>query len=430
MKQPAPIGNQPIWTGLDFADHFVTFAIAVVVGRRKRAVVGFVLPYRGSEMRHAVMGDGLEPRPPVTVERRSACSFALGIVDRGDEIGVWRIVVRAALLGREFVRRQADDAERATFRAKPLGEPEVLGEEPSEQRLAERQVPGIERTAQTGIARNRSVGRPTAGRGELGNASAESVDDDDRLALAAEMFDMVASHRRGRISRHYEHRTSEKFESLKRATTSLVGMACLSTMLQCNTAAMRIAVIDESASRASVIEEGLAQLGESEIFVLTDRLGLLAQIERIEPDVVLIDLGNPSRDVLEEYFAVSRAVARPIAMFVDQSDDEMIGASIDAGVSVYVVDGLASNRIRPVLDLAVRRFNAFARLQADLADARGKLAERETIDRAKRILMDGKGITEPEAYAELRRKAMSSSRRIAEIAEAVVTAHDLLGGKT
>jgi len=198
-------------------------------------------------------------------------------------------------------------------------------------------------------------------------------------------------------------------------------------MLQCNTPGMRIVVIDESASRASVIEEGLAQLGDSEIFVLSDRFGLLGQIERIEPDVVLIDLGNPSRDVLEEYFAVSRAMARPIAMFVDRSDEEMIGASIDAGVSVYVVDGLASNRIRPVLDLAVRRFNAFARLQADLADARGKLAERDTIDRAKRILMDGKGITEPEAYAELRRKAMSSSRRIAEIAEAVVTAHDLLG---
>ena len=190
---------------------------------------------------------------------------------------------------------------------------------------------------------------------------------------------------------------------------------------------MRIAVIDESASRASIIEEGLSLMTDSEIFVLTERQGLLARIEEIAPDVVLIDLGNPSRDVLEEYFTVSRALARPIAMFVDESDDQAIAGSIDAGVSVYVVDGLASNRIRPVLDLAVRRFNAFARLQSDLAEAQGKLAERETIDRAKRILMQSKGVSEPEAYAELRRKAMSSSRRIAEIAEAVVTAHDLLG---
>ena len=190
---------------------------------------------------------------------------------------------------------------------------------------------------------------------------------------------------------------------------------------------MRIAIVDESASRASIIEEGLAQLPDSELFVLTARHGLMAKIEEIAPDVVLIDLGNPSREVLEEYIAVSRVVARPIAMFVDESDEEAIGASIDAGVSAYVVDGLAVGRIHSILDLAVRRFNAFARLQSDLAEAQGKLAERETIDRAKRILMQGKGVAEPEAYAELRRKAMSSNRRIAEIAEAVVTAHDLLG---
>lgn len=191
---------------------------------------------------------------------------------------------------------------------------------------------------------------------------------------------------------------------------------------------MRIAVIDESASRASVIREGLAQLGDSEIFVLTERHGVLAELGRIAPDVVLIDLGNPSRDVLEEYFAVTRALARPIAMFVDRADEEAIGASIDAGVSVYVVDGLAASRIRPVVDLAVRRFHAFARLQADLDEAKGKLAERECIDKAKRILMNGRGMSETQAYAELRRKAMDASRRIAEIAEAVVTAHELMEG--
>lgn len=191
---------------------------------------------------------------------------------------------------------------------------------------------------------------------------------------------------------------------------------------------MRIAVVDESASRASVIREGLALLGDSEIFVLSERHGILAELARIAPDVVLIDLGNPSRDVLEEYFAVTRALARPIAMFVDRSDEEAIGASIDAGVSVYVVDGLAASRIRPVVDLAVRRFHAYARLQADLDEARGKLAERDCIDKAKRILMHGRGMSEVQAYAELRRKAMDASRRIAEVAEAVVTAHELMEG--
>ena len=192
---------------------------------------------------------------------------------------------------------------------------------------------------------------------------------------------------------------------------------------------MRIAVVDESAVRASVIEEGLAALPDCEIFVLTDRNGLVAALGRIDPHIVLMDLGNPSRDVLEEYFAVSRALDRPIAMFVDESDDESIAASIDAGVSAYVVDGLAASRIRPLLDLAIRRFNAFARLQSDLADAKGKLAERETIDKAKRILMDSRGLPEPEAYAELRKTAMNQGKRIADIAEALVTAHKLMGGR-
>lgn len=190
---------------------------------------------------------------------------------------------------------------------------------------------------------------------------------------------------------------------------------------------MRIVIIDESAARASIIEEGLGALDDCEIHTITHREGLLARVAEIGPDIVFMDLGNPSRDVLEEYFSVSRALDRPIAMFVDESDDDSIAASIDAGVTAYVVDGLAANRIRPLLETTLRRFNAFSRLQTELAEARGKLAARDTIDKAKRILMDGKGLTEPQAYAELRAKAMSSNRRIVTIAEAVVTAHELMG---
>lgn len=198
-------------------------------------------------------------------------------------------------------------------------------------------------------------------------------------------------------------------------------------MLRCNMLRVRIVIVDENAGRASIIKEGLCTIPSGEVYVLTEREELVSRIAQIEPDIVLIDLGNPSRDVLEDYFAVSRALAKPIAMFVDESDEEAIAQSIDAGVSAYVVNGLSAERIRPVLDLAVRRFEAFSRLQHDLAEARGKLAEREMIDRAKRIIMDGKGVSEPEAYGELRRKAMSTNRRIVDIAEAVVTAHDLVG---
>jgi len=190
---------------------------------------------------------------------------------------------------------------------------------------------------------------------------------------------------------------------------------------------MRIAIVDESAARAAIIQEGLGDVEDCETLVITERRALIAQVAAFEPDIVLMDLGNPSRDVLEEYFVVSRALAKPIAMFVDESDEESIAASVDAGVSAYVVDGFSKSRIKPLLDLAVRRFNAFSRLESDLAEARGQLAERANVDKAKRILMNSRGLSEPEAYKELRSQAMRSSKRIADVAEALVLADQIMG---
>jgi len=186
--------------------------------------------------------------------------------------------------------------------------------------------------------------------------------------------------------------------------------------------------VDESPARAAVIEEGLRDAGLSDISVLVERRGLVAMLERLAPDVVLINLENPGRDMLEESFALSRALARPIAMFVDQSDEQSIAEAVDAGISAYVVDGLRADRIKPILELAVRRFKAFSRLQAELAEARSALAERKTVDRAKLLLMKRRGIDEPSAYGLLRKQAMDSGRRINEIAEALLTADRLLGG--
>jgi two-component system, response regulator / RNA-binding antiterminator len=191
---------------------------------------------------------------------------------------------------------------------------------------------------------------------------------------------------------------------------------------------MRIAIIDESPARAAVIEEGLREAGLPDIRIFGERGGLVARIEAFAPDVILIDMANPRRDELEEAFAVSRALARPVAMFVDQSDDAAMEAAIDAGVSAYVVDGFAKARIKPVLDLAIRRFNAFARLRAELDEAKNALAERKALDAAKALLMKKRGIDEPEAYAQLRKAAMDSGRRIADVADALLTAEKLMGG--
>ena len=189
---------------------------------------------------------------------------------------------------------------------------------------------------------------------------------------------------------------------------------------------MRIAIVDESAARAAVIEEGLRDAGLTDITVFAERRGIAARLEALSPDVVLIDLGNPHRDELEELFVLSRALARPVAMFVDQSDTDGIEAAIDAGVSAYVVDGLKKERIKPILELAIRRFNAFARLRNELDEARGALADHKAIDRAKALLMKKRNIDEPAAYAALRKAAMDSGRRIADVADALLTAERLM----
>jgi len=193
---------------------------------------------------------------------------------------------------------------------------------------------------------------------------------------------------------------------------------------------MRIAIIDTSTTRAAIISEGLREAGLDDLVLIDNSHALVAQIEAANPEVVLINLENPSRDVLEEYFAVSRALAKPIAMFVDQSNPEATAAAIDAGVSAYIIDGLSKQRIMPIVDLAVRRFNAFSRLQAELHEARNALADRAAIDKAKAILMRRRAIDEPAAYALLRSHAMQSNRRIAEVAEAIITSAALMGDDT
>lgn len=189
---------------------------------------------------------------------------------------------------------------------------------------------------------------------------------------------------------------------------------------------MRIVIVDDSGLRATVLEDGLREAGFTDITPVPPQSGFVAKLERMAPDVVLVNLGNPSRDALEEMLMVSRALERPIAMFVDQSDDAMIAAAIDAGISAYVVDGLRKERVRPIMELAIRRFNAFSKMRAELHEARSALAERKTLDRAKAILMSSRGLTEPEAYSMLRTAAMNQGRKLVDVAEALISASALL----
>jgi response regulator NasT len=190
---------------------------------------------------------------------------------------------------------------------------------------------------------------------------------------------------------------------------------------------LHILLIDDNAARASIIEEGLREAGHRTVTVITDMRHLLPQIARADPDVIFIDLENPNRDVLEQMFQVSRTVQRPVAMFVDQSDKASIEAAIDAGVSAYVVNGMRKDRVQPILDTAISRFNAFHRLRGELDRTKQALEDRKIIDKAKGILMKSRNISEDDAYALLRKTAMNESRRMADVARSLVTAAKLLG---
>jgi response regulator NasT len=189
---------------------------------------------------------------------------------------------------------------------------------------------------------------------------------------------------------------------------------------------LTILVIDENAIRASIIEEGLNEAGHLNVRVIHEMQGVARLIETMDPDVIIIDIENPNRDMMEHMFQLTRMISRPIAMFVDRSDTAAIEAAVDAGVSAYVVDGLKKERIKPILDMAVSRFNAFSRLQRELVEARNALEERKVIERAKGILMKMRGLSEEQAFALLRQTAMNEKKKLADIAQSVVTAAGLL----
>jgi len=189
---------------------------------------------------------------------------------------------------------------------------------------------------------------------------------------------------------------------------------------------LSIVIIDENRLRASVIEAGLREAGYDNLTIINDVTGIARRIADIEPDVIFIDLENPNRDMLENMFQLSRAVQRPIAMFVDRSDQATIEAAVDAGVSAYVVDGLKRERVKPILDMAISRFNAYSRMARELEEARSELENRKLIDRAKGILISTRGLSEADAYALLRKTAMNQNRKISEIAESLITAAGLL----
>ena len=218
-----------------------------------------------------------------------------------------------------------------------------------------------------------------------------------------------------------------------RSTPKVLGPAtvlqarCIHAMPLRMVAHLTIVVVEEDRDRAIAIVDALKESADCEVFVIGNSSGLARKIATHAPDIVLIDVDNPTRDMMEELTLASGPLERPVAMFVSSAAGDLAQTAVEAGVSAYVVDGLSPARIKPVIDTAIARFRMVRQMRTELAETRRALEERKVIDRAKGLLMKAKGIDEDAAYALLRKTAMDQGRRVADVAEALVTAAGLLG---
>jgi response regulator NasT len=190
---------------------------------------------------------------------------------------------------------------------------------------------------------------------------------------------------------------------------------------------MRVLVVDESPERADILREGLRHAGYEVSASLSSPVSLLATIDELKPDVIVIDTQSPSRDVLEHLVVLTQHTPRPVVMFSSDGAPETIREAVRAGVSAYVVDGLDPSRIRAIIDVAIAQFEDFQRLREELAEANLKLAERKLVEKAKGLLMKTRSLDEQAAYALLRKFAMDRKLRLGEVAQQLIDAADLLG---
>src|SRR5271170_2698871 len=181
--------------------------------------------------------------------------------------------------------------------------------------------------------------------------------------------------------------------------------------------ALRVLLVDQEPDRASTLERVLRDEGYDLVGKVAPDPEFVARVRALAPDIIIVDMALPDRDTLEYMAMITRDQPKPIVMFADASDETMIGRAVKAGVSAYVVDGVEPQRVKPILDVAIAQFREFQALRDELAQTKTTLAGRKVIDRAKGLLMAERGLSEDQAYRELRKLAMDRGMRLTDVAE-------------
>jgi len=186
-------------------------------------------------------------------------------------------------------------------------------------------------------------------------------------------------------------------------------------------------LVDDSQKDVSLLKEGLQAAGYDVVEVSTSAVALLDRVAALSPDVIIIDSDSPTRDTLEHLSFVSAQQPRPIVLFTEDRDNATIQAALKAGVSAYVVAGMQPDRLQPILDVAVARFEQDRALRDELRETQGRLVERKLIERAKGLVMKQKGVDEAEAFRMMRKLAMDRNRKMHEIAQQIIDVAELMG---
>ena len=185
-------------------------------------------------------------------------------------------------------------------------------------------------------------------------------------------------------------------------------------------------VADDSQKDVSLLNEGLKLAGYDVVEVSMSASALLDRVADLQPDVIIIDSDSPTRDTLEQLSFVNARQPRPIVLFTEDRDNETIQAALQAGVSAYVVAGMQPDRLQPILDVAVARFEQDRALRDELRDTQERLAERKLIERAKGLVMKQKNVDEEEAYRVMRKLAMDRNRKLLEVAQQIIDVSELM----
>ncbi len=191
--------------------------------------------------------------------------------------------------------------------------------------------------------------------------------------------------------------------------------------------ALRVLLLDDDVPRAQLVIKSLHDAGYVVVAHMTGVDDLLSMVRRVGADLIVIDRDSPDRDTIEHVCVMTRDDPRPVVLFTDDPDQDKIREAVAAGVSAYVVGGLSPERIRPIVDVALARFEETRALRTELDQAKASLSERKLVERAKGLVMKFRNVNEDEAYSMLRKMAMDRNQRLAETAENVIAMSKLLG---